>query len=316
MEHQQQFVDQVAEAVYARINAKPTISVRGLRDLHWTLEGRYLRSSSDVARMGEVLCTCLGGDVIAADITAEMIETRWREVRKASLTRYGRAPRPATLNRELALLVRWFHLAVEQQVLKHNPATAVRAEEENNLRRTTLHRRETVDQLLAYCCPIARAWALAGLSAGMRREEIADLDWDRIDEATGVISLFDTKTGTPRRVRVNRHGLAALLKLPKLGPKVFWNVTRNRAYSMRQLERKFDRAVFKAGLQGVGGEKITTHTLRHTLAFRLRCEMKIPERVAMKVLGHQSRRAFDRYGWIGDEEIAAVYEIMDSADEE
>jgi integrase len=63
--------------------------------------------------------------------------------------------------------------------------------------------------------------------------------------------------------------------------------------------------VATAGLEGVAGEKVVLHTLRHSFVAKAR-KRGIPDRVVMGITGHRSRSAFDRYGHIDDAELAAA----------
>jgi integrase len=232
----------------------------------------------------------------------------YREVRRASTTRRGKAPAPGTRNREVAILRRLLNFAVDNRLLPFNPLARLRLEAERNLRQTVLGEPE-LRRLLAACRPaLLRAIVLVLADTGARRMEILGLRHDQVDLRTGVITIPAdlTKTGRPRKIRLTRRALAAVKGLPRRAPSPFvFTAPTGRPWNPRYVYRLYQRAVAAAGLEGVAGEPVVLHTLRHSFVAKAR-RRGISERVVMGITGHRSRSAFDRYGAIDDSELAAA----------
>lgn len=306
-------------------------------------EGRYLGTARDVAKRGEYLLAAWG-DRPAQQITTSDAET-YRDQRKKQVTRRRRPPAPASINRELAIARRCLQWAVEQRpaLLPYNPLAGVTMEPENNVRRTKLRTEEELQRLLEHADPTMRALILAQIDCGFRRMEVFSLQWTQIalvryrDRAGEIrvrpmVDLWRTKAARAgdinsdgrRRAALSDRTWQAICDLPRFGRYVFCGREPNNQHSATWTPRpdthlapgatlqKFKRLVKKAGLQGVDGEPITFHTLRHSFAYLTRVRDHVTERSAMKQAGWKTRAAFDRYG-IGDEdELSAMYETVDA----
>ena len=110
---------------------------------------------------------------------------------------------------------------------------------------------------------------ILGFNTMMRPGEMLNLEWSRVDFANDVIKLKaeDTKIGQPRKVPLNGHAKAALLRLRRLcddnfqdTPYVFTH-TKPRYFGTRikSVSKVFDTAVERAGIAHA-----TPHCLRHS----------------------------------------------------
>lgn len=243
------------------------------------------------------------GDTPANQVTRLQVDEYRAARAKQRTQRGGRPVSVASRNREVASLRALLNWAVDRELLRSNPIAKLKMEQERNIRQTALGDAE-VDRLLKKCDAETSAIVLALYESGMRRLEVLELRWDEIDIATGRVTLRGkrTKNGKPRKPRLLKRSLEAILALPKRAgdPHVFRQFDPTWRYEL------FRRAVKAARLKGVGGEPITFHTLRHSFIAKCRRE-GVPDRVAMSLSGHLTRSAFDRYGaHIAEAEIEAA----------
>ena len=110
---------------------------------------------------------------------------------------------------------------------------------------------------------------MLGFNSIMRPGEMLNLEWSRVDFANDVIQLKaeDTKNGKPRKVPLNGHAKAALLRLRRIcndnfkdTPYVFTH-TKPRYFGTRI---KSVSNVFRIAVERAGIAHATPHCLRHT----------------------------------------------------
>src|SRR5215510_7257034 len=107
---------------------------------------------------------------------------------------HGRRPRPATLNRELACLKHMFNVArkglidLKGGVPADNPVSPVEFLDEQNVCSRVLTPAE-FQRMLGFSPDHFKPILICGDYTGMRREEILELTWDRVDLKAGFIRL-------------------------------------------------------------------------------------------------------------------------------
>ena len=250
-----------------------------------------------------------------AEITPATIE-RYKAWRLASLSRHGRHPRPATVNRELACLKHMFNVArkglieLKGGVPTENPVSTVTFLDEQNIRDRVLTSEEfhrMVDVSPAYLKPVL----LCAYHTGMRRGEILGLTWDRVDLKAGFIRLkeTDTKTSEGRSIPIGRELGEVLRQLPialKVPGHEFSYVF------MRNGQRiKSVREVFARVCQDAGIENFVFHDLRHTATTNIR-RAGVDALTAMKITGHKTMAVFRRYNTIDEQDLLAARRRMDT----
>jgi integrase len=133
-----------------------------------------------------------------SEITPVEIE-RYKTLRLTSMDRSGRHPKPATVNRELACLRSMFNVArkglihLPGGVLSENPVSSVKFLDEHNIRDRVLTAEEfqrMLDASPEYLKPILHC----AYHTGMRRGELLELTWDRVELRAGFIRLKDIDT--------------------------------------------------------------------------------------------------------------------------
>jgi integrase len=132
------------------------------------------------------------GEKIVQEITPFQVE-RYKMSRKESL-------KPATVNRELALIKHVFSKAVEYGMLKENPAKKVKLLKGEAVRVRFLSPEET-GKLIENCDETIKPLVIVSLNTGFRKSELIGLTWDRVDMERGILTLIKTKAGKRRDVR-------------------------------------------------------------------------------------------------------------------
>lgn len=305
--------------------ASSSLTVRELAKRYWRAEGYSLDSASAAKSRTEVILgTYLPsldskvGDLLA-DVIDKVLLAEYRKVRKEKgKTRLGKAPTPATRNREVALVCRWFSWGHDEGA-GCKRLQRVPKEKENNVKKGKIDTEELLDHLLECCDQVGsrgvmRALVLCLIDTGMRIEEVRELRWDGFNQQTGRISLLEEETkGDEARVpRLSPRALAAVMALPRLCDHVFASERYRRLYSERFVKQMFEDAVDLAGVKGPKGEKYTLHTLRHSFVYLMRAKYGIARDVIKKMGGWKTDSAFIRYGIVDAEEVDEAFDKRDA----
>ncbi|MCA1824378.1 MAG: tyrosine-type recombinase/integrase [Frankia sp.] len=301
---------------------------------YWETSGRHCDSARDIRGCWRRLNAYPFTDgrrldqVRAAELDV-MFPARYREWRGATTTRRGKAPMPATVNRELERLRAVLNWAVEAGQLPPHPLQRIRMVAEDNVKETKIGSGEDFESLLRACGDahdVLPALVLLYFDAGLRRLEGMRARWDELEAKSGGGGRLrlpgrKTKSGKPRYAHLTARTWTEVQALPRISDWVFANTStekkhrrhRGRPYSPGYLYRRFQDAVAASGLQAAEGETITLHTLRHSFAYRARRLWKWSEPVIMRQGGWSTRAAFDRYGIVDDEEQDEAMVAAESA---
>lgn len=150
------------------------------------------------------LIACFG-DRLLKDINPALVEA-YKQKRLSENSHRGKPTRPATVNREVTTFKTVFNKAMKNGKAERNPAQGVKLFKENNERDRILSPEEYI-RLLALCPEHLKPIVKLAYHTGMRRGEILNLKWDRVDLKEGFIRLRpeDTKTTEGRLVPLNRE---------------------------------------------------------------------------------------------------------------
>jgi integrase len=315
-------------------------------------------------RIGEISTgTFLGPQiekVMVSDLAADLLsdyranqrrsignaEARWRlhlepffgavravEVTPPLLTRYAEsrlqeAAKPATVNRELALLKRAFNLGRRNQKVRNVPVFPHL--QENNIRKGFL--RDADYSKLAAECAREGLWLRTILATASnyawRRSEVLGLQVEQIDLTARTINLNpgETKNDDARIVRLTQESyelLAACIVGKKPTDPVF---TRDNGEEVRDFRGSWRNACVRAGVGrwvcreckvpitgeectcGANGDDLkyvglTVHDLRRTGARNLR-RLRVDESVIMKIGGWKTPSVFKRYNIVDETDLA------------
>ena len=317
----------LVEAIAARLQqGRPSPLMSALWDGFWGAIGAQHRSSRDTKGQWARLCLFKLPDgrnlaeLHASEVSVDFV-LAYRDWRLRQITRRDKAPSPATVNRETDRLRAVLNWAAKHRLIDRNPMSAVTALPEDNVKQTKIRSEAEFEQLLRACDevhPLLRPLCLAYMDAGLRRLEAQRLRWDELeakDNGGGRARLAGkrTKNKLPRQPHLTIRTFEALMAIPRVSEWVFANARvfaggrkgrhYGRPYSPFHLHRLFQKAVQLSGLHGVEGESITWHVLRHSFAYRARRLWKWSELVIMAQGGWKTRKAFERYGIVDDDEL-------------
>jgi integrase len=141
----------------------------------------------------------------------------------------------------------------------------------------------------------------------MRRGEILNLAWDRVDLKEGFIHLQpeDTKTSEGRDIPLFPELMEMFKGMPRglPGVPVF---TRN-GKPIKDFRYGFEAACKRAGI-----EDFTFHDLRHTFVTNMR-RLGVHDLVIMAITGHKTLAMFKRYNTVSKEDLRAAVQGSGSA---
>lgn len=298
------------EVLKRALAPKPSLTVRELwvrwADVH---RQRLQDFKTEEGRALHVLT--FFGDRRAAELTIFDLDGQggYRARRQTKL-RGGAPLRPATRNREVALLQRVLNFAVKEGLIEKNPIAHAKPEPEDNIQQSKVESEAKLAALLAHASPMLAALVLCWYETGARRSEVMGLRWDQLD---GDYLIFPrTKNREPRRAKLAPRAREALGALPRLAsvPWVFVNWRTLRAYSKRYLSRLFEKLVAASGLKGVNGERVTPHKIRHGFVYRCRRTLKLPDKTIQRMGGWKTDSAFKRYGITDEAETEEGWDLV------
>jgi len=224
--------------------------------------------------------------------------------------RYQDGVKPATINRELAVMKHGFNLAIKEwEWATQNPVARVSVEKENNQRDRWLTQEEEVKLLEA--CPLwLKDIVMFALNSGMRMGEILSLTWDTVDLFRRTVTILRSKNGDRRTIPLNER-IFALLK-----GKVKGQSTPSGLVFPSQAGTQRDghdlRRAFRKALQAVQIQNFHFHDLRHTFATRL-VQAGVDLYKVQRLLGHRSPVMTQRYAHHSSESLRDGVNVLDRA---
>jgi integrase len=195
----------------------------------------------------------------------------------------------STTNREIALLKKMFHLAIDWGYCADNPVLKVKLfSEKDNLKERVLSEAEET-RFLANCTEHLIPIVVFALNTGMRKNEILALMWEQIDRKGKVVRVTKTKSGKDRFVPLNEVAVGVIeAQCSKATGKFVFPSTKG-GESFKAVRKSFEGACRRAGISG-----LRFHDLRHTFATRL-IQRGADIVTVQNLLGHHSVTITQRY---------------------
>ena len=289
----QQAEAKIKNKIYERKYGKTSAS----RSFANFVESTYLpwakatkRSSRDDVLHAKVFCRHFGNKNVS-EIDHQMIE-EFKIERMKSITRYGRTRKPASVNRELAILSGIFRMAVDYHEITDNPCRKVQSLPENNQRTRHLSFEEE-DRLFAKLTgerEYLRPLVTVAIYAGPRRGELLNLRWLNVDFGLNLINFTETKTNRDRSVPMEPIVREALLELSEqAGNAEFVFTNPHTGTRFTDIKKSFSAACREAGITN-----FTFHDLRHTFGTRL-ADAGVDVVKIKELMGHASIVTTMRY---------------------
>ena len=175
-----------------------------------------------------------------------------------------RGSSPVTFNRYLELLKASLNKAVEWDLLRENRLKSFKKLKSDRCRQVRFFSEDEIQKVLQSANEVMRRVILVLLYTGLRRSELAFLEWKDIDFENGLICVqskpefgFHPKSYKPRSIPMCSELLALLMDMPQAGRFVFDNGHNQPLYIPNSYYREIAKIYKKAGI-----EEANMHTTR------------------------------------------------------
>ena len=221
-----------------------------------------------------------------------------------------------TFNRYLALLKAVLNKAVEWSLLRENRLKKFKRLKSDRSRQVRFLNDDEIQLVLKAANPYARKVILIFLYTGLRRSELAFLEWKDVDFANSLVHVqskpefgFHPKSYKPRSIPMCDNLRNLLMDLPQAGRFVFDDGQNQPLQSPNAYYKMVTRAYKKAGIEGAN-----LHTLRHTFASHLIMKGVDP-RTVQEYLGHSSIQITEKYSHLSKNHKREAIKILDFSGE-
>jgi len=219
-----------------------------------------------------------------------------KKISEYKVLRLDEGARPASLNRELAMVSKAFALALEDwDWISGNdkPFSKMPYEKENNERDRWLSFDEE-KRLLDNSPEWLREIISFALQTGLRQGELLSLEWSRVNMFRKTILIQKTKSGKPKTVPLNQIAMDVIRrksesKVRKLKNDFVFVSSHGTKIDRHNLRRAFNKAVSKADI-----EDFRFHDLRHCFCTKL-AQRGVDIYKIAKLAGHEDIRMTQRY---------------------
>ena len=176
-----------------------------------------------------------------------------------------------------------------------NPVSQIRRPRNPESRERRLQFEE-LEKILEHTeSPMLGHVVLFALETGMRRGEIAMMQWEHVDVKKRTLRIPETKTGKARSIPLTTEALRILNDLPRRLDGFIWGMT-----DPHTMTRAFERACKRAKISD-----LTFHDLRHEATSRFFEKGLNPMQVAA-ITGHKTLQMLKRYTHLKAEDLAEL----------
>jgi integrase len=218
--------------------------------------------------------------------------------------------KPATVNREAALVKNMLFRAVEWDMIDRNPLQGMRLLSEGDKRRVELSTEQSGKLLIDLPDSISDIVEFA-LYSGLRKENILDMRieqirFDDINEAAEVTLVV--KGGRTETFPLAPLAVELLMRIIGTRRKGYVFINPRTGTRYKHINKTFDRAVRKVELM-VEETKFRFHDLRHAFATNLLRNGATLDEVR-ELMGHRDRSTTDRYATINRKDAGKVLSFL------
>lgn len=216
--------------------------------------------------------------------------------------------RPATINRELAILSRMYSLGIKARKVLEKPNIPKLTE---NNRRTGFVGSAERDRLASACAREGlwmRAWFECAVTLGWRVSELLNLRVKQVDLAERSLTLNpgETKNGEGRLAFLTDSAFVLIRECSRGKSGDAFVFTRRSGKPVRAFRRAWEKATEAAGVPG-----LLVHDLRRT-GVRNMIRNGVPQSVAMQISGHKTISVFKRYDIVDEGDLRLAAQRMSS----
>jgi integrase len=218
---------------------------------------------------------------------------------------------PVTFNRYLELLKAALNKAVEWSLLRENRLRGVKRLRPDRTRQVRFLADDEIQRVLQTADEVMRRVILVLLYTGLRRSELAYLEWKDIDFNNGLIYVqskpefgFHPKSYKPRSIPMCSELRKLLMDSPQVGRFVFDNGRNQPLYIPNSYYREIAKIYRKADI-----EDANMHTLRHTFASYLIMQ-GVDARTVQEYLGHSTLQVTEKYAHLSKNHKHQAVEVL------
>jgi len=291
------------------VQVNPELTFSELMD--WGLEQDIMTAkasaSDDLARSIHLKAEL--GNCKAAQITPLMVDNFRIKIKKTISERTDKPYSGTTINKMVSLARRIYYLGMDAGIVKSNPFA----------RRGTFKEEpkghyipdQEFWKIHKYLPDYMKPVVLVAYLTGMRRGEILELEWDRVNLSEGYVDLTpdDTKTDEPRRIYFNaikelKDAFIEADRNKRTGQKLVFTKPDDAPVPKWYIQRLFKKACLKAEVF-----PYRLHDLRHTFNTNM-TKAGVKEVVTMKLTGHKTLAMFLRYSHLDKEQSEGAMEKL------
>ncbi len=274
-------------------------TIKDMMERYFEERGNKLATARALWSTAQRLYEILGAERVLAETTSDLI-AQYKTRRAAD------GMKPASINRELALLSVAFNMARRQwKWCRHNPVSEAGLCPGEVARDRWLTQEEET-RLLPVCPLWLQELVRFDLNTGLRVSELVALTWPAVDLQRKILTVLKSKNKTKRVVPLNQTALAILknrLRSTKTD-RVFYSA-RHTPYLGNNIWRAFSRAAMLAKV-----ENMRFHDLRHAFATRL-VQNGVDLYRVQRLLGHKDATMTQRYAHHCPESLRAGVDALD-----